>query len=168
MDISDSEEKRKAAAGLIEKYYYQLRVGCGNKNCDNPNCASSGQNPSTLSPDDAAARAILCVKVRTVVSSSSPQSPLLRPRTPSVLSTPRLTRGPGRLQRRRRRWRFVPKEEVVVLDVLWLPGPAVSMCRPRHSVPVRLKVITTQQSGGENVSGPPSLNIPSAGRLTTL
>ena len=68
MDISDSEEKRKAAAGLIEKYYYQLRVGCGNQNCDNPNCASSGQNPSTLSPDDAAARAILCVKVRSLVS----------------------------------------------------------------------------------------------------
>ena len=64
MDISDSEEKRKAAAGLIEKYYYQLRVGCGNQNCDNPNCASSGQTPSRLSPDDAAARAILCVKVR--------------------------------------------------------------------------------------------------------
>ena len=64
MDISDSEEKRKAAAGLIEKYYYQLLVGCGNKNCDNPNCASSGQNTSILSPDDAAARAILCMKAR--------------------------------------------------------------------------------------------------------
>ena len=84
MDISDSEEKRKAAAGLIEKYYYQLRVGCGNQNCDNPNCASSGQSPARLSPDDAAARAILCVKVRTalplVSATLSPQSRSLQAR----------------------------------------------------------------------------------------
>ena len=67
MDISDSEERRKAAAGqLIRKYYYQLTVGCGKKNCDNPNCASSGPTPS-LSPNDAAARAIQCVKVRAAV-----------------------------------------------------------------------------------------------------
>ena len=66
MDVSDSEEKRKAAAGeLIRKYYYQLTVGCGKTNCDNPNCASSG--PSSLSPNDAAAQAILCVKVRSAV-----------------------------------------------------------------------------------------------------
>ena len=97
MDIFDSEEKRKAAAGLIEKYYYQLRVGCGNQNCDNPNCASS--NLSSLSPNDAAAQAIQCVKVRTVVLvviiiiiSASPQlSGLFRKKTSSVPSRPRGT-----------------------------------------------------------------------------
>lgn len=67
MDISDSEERRKAAAGqLIRKYYYQLTVGCGKKNCDNPNCASSGPTPS-LSPNDAAAQAIQCVKAKTIL-----------------------------------------------------------------------------------------------------
>ena len=156
MDVSDSEERRKAAAGeLIRKYYYQLTVGCGKKNCDNPNCASSG--PSSLSPNDAAAQAILCVKVGTavlVLSSQSHLSGLFRKKTSSVRSHPKakLTLGPGRgrLRRRkkRRRWRFVPKEveEVVVevsplLAVPWLPVPVVSMCRHRPSVPVKLKVI---------------------------
>ncbi|MPC15661.1 Ubiquitin-protein ligase E3A [Portunus trituberculatus] len=38
----DTDMKR-AAAQLIEKYYFQLTVGCGNAHCDNPNCASSGK-----------------------------------------------------------------------------------------------------------------------------
>ena len=99
MDVSDSEERRKAAAGeLIRKYYYQLTVGCGKKNCDNPNCASS--NLSSLSPNDAAAQAILCVKVRTavlvviiIIISASPQlSGLFRKKTSSV---PSRSRGTG-------------------------------------------------------------------------
>lgn len=38
----DTDMKR-AAAQLIEKYYFQLTDGCGNSHCDNPNCASSGK-----------------------------------------------------------------------------------------------------------------------------
>lgn len=36
-------DMKRAAAQLIEKYYFQLTDGCGNPNCDNPNCASSGK-----------------------------------------------------------------------------------------------------------------------------
>lgn len=35
--------KRAAAKQLIERYFYQLLDGCGNSNCDNQNCASSGE-----------------------------------------------------------------------------------------------------------------------------
>lgn len=35
--------KRAAAKQLIERYFYQLLDGCGNTNCDNENCASSGE-----------------------------------------------------------------------------------------------------------------------------
>jgi ubiquitin-protein ligase E3 A len=35
--------KRAAAKKLIERYFYQLIDGCGNSNCDNDYCASSGK-----------------------------------------------------------------------------------------------------------------------------
>lgn len=35
--------KRAAAKQLIERYFYQLLDGCGNPNCDNRYCASSGE-----------------------------------------------------------------------------------------------------------------------------
>lgn len=35
--------KRAAAKHLIETYFYQLLDGCGNPNCDNEYCASSGE-----------------------------------------------------------------------------------------------------------------------------
>lgn len=35
--------KRAAAKQLIERYFYQLLDGCGNPNCDNKYCASSGE-----------------------------------------------------------------------------------------------------------------------------
>lgn len=35
--------KRAAARQLIERYFYQLLEGCGNSNCDNQYCASSGE-----------------------------------------------------------------------------------------------------------------------------
>lgn len=41
-DPSDTM-KRAAAKQLIERYFYQLLDGCGNANCDNQNCASSGE-----------------------------------------------------------------------------------------------------------------------------
>lgn len=49
--------KRAAAKKLIERYFYQLLEGCGNTNCKNKNCASSGE-VCKLTPDQAAARAL--------------------------------------------------------------------------------------------------------------
>lgn len=49
--------KRAHAKQLIERYFYQLSSGCGNKNCTNKNFASSGQFEK-LTPNQAAARAI--------------------------------------------------------------------------------------------------------------
>ncbi|XP_034825167.1 ubiquitin-protein ligase E3A isoform X1 [Maniola hyperantus] len=49
--------KRAAARQLIERYFYQLVDGCGNPNCDNQYCASSGE-ARNLTPNEAAAEAI--------------------------------------------------------------------------------------------------------------
>ncbi|XP_039746441.1 ubiquitin-protein ligase E3A isoform X2 [Pararge aegeria] len=49
--------KRAAAKQLIERYFYQLLDGCGNPNCDNRFCASSGE-ARNLTPNEAAAEAI--------------------------------------------------------------------------------------------------------------
>ncbi|XP_052120401.1 ubiquitin-protein ligase E3A isoform X2 [Frankliniella occidentalis] len=59
--VSFTEEsdtmKRAAAKKLIERYFYQLLDGCGNPNCDNVHCASSGK-AKVLTPNQAAAQAI--------------------------------------------------------------------------------------------------------------
>ncbi|VVC87271.1 ubiquitin-protein ligase E3A [Leptidea sinapis] len=49
--------KRAAAKQLIERYFYQLLDGCGNSDCDNKYCASSGE-ARNLTPNEAAAEAI--------------------------------------------------------------------------------------------------------------
>ncbi|XP_026765409.2 ubiquitin-protein ligase E3A [Galleria mellonella] len=49
--------KRAAAKQLIERYFYQLLDGCGNPDCDNQYCASSGE-ARNLTPNEAAAEAI--------------------------------------------------------------------------------------------------------------
>ncbi|CAG5075006.1 Similar to Ube3a: Ubiquitin-protein ligase E3A (Mus musculus) [Cotesia congregata] len=49
--------KRAAAKMLIERYFYQLTDGCGNSQCDNQHCASSGK-VTNLTPNQAAAQAI--------------------------------------------------------------------------------------------------------------
>ncbi|CAH0769771.1 unnamed protein product [Bemisia tabaci] len=49
--------KRAAAAKRIERYFYQLTDGCGNENCSNKFCASSGKAPS-LKPNQAAVLAL--------------------------------------------------------------------------------------------------------------
>ncbi|XP_055378771.1 ubiquitin-protein ligase E3A [Condylostylus longicornis] len=56
--LEETEEmKRAAARKLIERYFYQLLHGCGNSNCKNKYCASSGEIEE-LTPNQAAARAI--------------------------------------------------------------------------------------------------------------
>ncbi|XP_076249446.1 ubiquitin protein ligase E3A isoform X2 [Calliopsis andreniformis] len=52
-----SDMKRAVAKKLIERYFYQLTDGCGNPDCDNQNCASSGK-VMNLTPNQAAAQAI--------------------------------------------------------------------------------------------------------------
>lgn len=42
-DNKEEVMKRAAAKKLIERYFYQLTDGCGNPNCDNKYCASSGE-----------------------------------------------------------------------------------------------------------------------------
>lgn len=51
------DRKRAQTKELIEKYFYQLTIGCGNTNCENVNCASNS-NFEKLTPNHAAARAI--------------------------------------------------------------------------------------------------------------
>ncbi|XP_017772086.1 PREDICTED: ubiquitin-protein ligase E3A isoform X2 [Nicrophorus vespilloides] len=49
--------KRAAAKKLIERYFYQLTDGCGNPQCQNKFCASSGE-VNNITPNQAAAKAI--------------------------------------------------------------------------------------------------------------
>lgn len=48
-------KERLHAKQLIERYFYQLTIGCGCLHCKNENCAS---NQQALAPNQAAARAI--------------------------------------------------------------------------------------------------------------
>jgi hypothetical protein len=43
LPVESDTMKRAAAKKLIERYFYQLIDGCGNSNCDNEYCASSGK-----------------------------------------------------------------------------------------------------------------------------
>lgn len=43
LPVETDTMKRAAAKKLIERYFYQLIDGCGNSNCDNEYCASSGK-----------------------------------------------------------------------------------------------------------------------------
>lgn len=54
---NDSVMKKASVRKLIERYFYQLLEGCGNRSCRNRHCKSSGQVP-TMTPNQAAARAL--------------------------------------------------------------------------------------------------------------
>nr|CAD7264827.1 unnamed protein product [Timema shepardi] len=43
LPVESETMKRASAKKLIERYFYQLVDGCGNTNCDNQHCASSGK-----------------------------------------------------------------------------------------------------------------------------
>lgn len=53
----NDNKKRSHTKQLIERYFYQLTVGCGNSHCKNKNCASN-YHFTALTPNQAAARAI--------------------------------------------------------------------------------------------------------------
>lgn len=75
----ENGDMKRAAAQLIEKYYFQLTNGCGNPHCDNPHCASK---VGPLSSNEAAgkalqlfaARARLCSETGAKVTSDSSSS----------------------------------------------------------------------------------------------
>ncbi|XP_076048039.1 ubiquitin protein ligase E3A isoform X2 [Oratosquilla oratoria] len=50
-------DMKRAAAQLIERYYFQLTDGCGNPNCTNSDCASSGK-VGQLTKNEAAGKAL--------------------------------------------------------------------------------------------------------------
>ncbi|XP_034102899.1 ubiquitin-protein ligase E3A [Drosophila albomicans] len=51
------EMKRSAVRSLIQRYFHQLQSGCGNAQCTNANCASSGK-VAPMTPNEVAARAL--------------------------------------------------------------------------------------------------------------
>ncbi|XP_052738018.1 ubiquitin-protein ligase E3A isoform X2 [Bicyclus anynana] len=81
--------KRAAAKQLIERYFYQLLDGCGNPECDNQYCASSGE-ARNLTPNEAAAEAIklfytearLCDSLPSKMPRTDPSINIVCPPTP--------------------------------------------------------------------------------------
>ncbi|XP_015043330.2 ubiquitin-protein ligase E3A isoform X2 [Drosophila pseudoobscura] len=51
------EMKRSTVRTLIQRYFHQLQSGCGNEQCTNINCASSGR-VAPMTPNEVAARAL--------------------------------------------------------------------------------------------------------------
>lgn len=56
-DQKTHNQKQLQAKQLIERYFHQLTVGCGNPDCKSENCASNTEFKA-LTPNQAAARAI--------------------------------------------------------------------------------------------------------------
>ncbi|XP_070503440.1 ubiquitin-protein ligase E3A [Chironomus tepperi] len=58
MDSNVRNSKQTQAKKLIEKYFFQITVGCGNADCKNKYCLSSGHLEKSLTPNQAAVKAI--------------------------------------------------------------------------------------------------------------
>ena len=58
MDSNVRNNKQTQAKKLIEKYFFQITVGCGNTDCQNKCCLSSGHLEKSLTPNQAAVKAI--------------------------------------------------------------------------------------------------------------
>lgn len=58
MDSNVRNNKQTQAKKLIEKYFFQITVGCGNTDCQNNYCHSSGHLEKSLTPNQAAVKAI--------------------------------------------------------------------------------------------------------------
>ncbi|XP_075235231.1 ubiquitin protein ligase E3A isoform X1 [Lycorma delicatula] len=71
--------KRAAAKKLIERYFYQLIDGCGNSDCQNEHCASSGK-VKDLTPNQAAGLAIRLFQQEARLCDNAQPSPKV-PRT---------------------------------------------------------------------------------------
>ena len=66
--------KRAAVKNLIERYFRQLTEGCGNSDCANPNCFSSGR-VEAMTRDRAAAAALQLFKSKSTLCSADGNSP---------------------------------------------------------------------------------------------
>lgn len=55
---SKQQKKQQEAKKIIEKYFHQLTVGCGTIDCKNQYCLSSGLVDRSLTPNQAAVKAI--------------------------------------------------------------------------------------------------------------
>ncbi|XP_053680682.1 ubiquitin-protein ligase E3A [Anopheles nili] len=73
----EQEMKRASAKQLIERYFYQLMQGCGNTNCCNKHCASSGK-VAQLTPNAAAAQAIQLFSQEAPLCSESQPSKVIK------------------------------------------------------------------------------------------
>lgn len=80
MDSKIRNNKQHQAKKLIEKYFFQLTVGCGDSNCKNEYCLSSGLLEKISTPNQAAVKAIklyveeaqLCENLKKSEDSQSP------------------------------------------------------------------------------------------------
>lgn len=72
-DIFAYRGKRAAAKQRIERYYYQLKEGCGRDNCTNNNCASSQSfTYKDITNNDAGIRAIDLFKEQALLCDQQP------------------------------------------------------------------------------------------------
>lgn len=55
---NSKDKQKQEAKKAIEKYFHQLTVGCGSNECTNPYCQSSGLVDRSLTPNQAAIKAI--------------------------------------------------------------------------------------------------------------
>lgn len=58
MDQEAHRLKQHQAKKLIEKYFHQITAGCGSNDCKNEFCQSSGLLERSLTPNQAAVKAI--------------------------------------------------------------------------------------------------------------
>ncbi|XP_072040522.1 ubiquitin-protein ligase E3A-like [Amphiura filiformis] len=66
------DDMKRAAAQLIERYFFQLVEGCGNPSCANNDCASSGHSARPLSRNEAAAKALELFKSKAALCERAP------------------------------------------------------------------------------------------------
>ena len=72
--MENQEIKQTQARKLIEKYFFQLTVGCGKSDCKNNSCASSGL-VDTLTGNQAAIKSLqLYVEQAKLCEITSPSS----------------------------------------------------------------------------------------------
>uniref|UniRef100_T1IQC0 Ubiquitin-protein ligase E3A n=1 Tax=Strigamia maritima TaxID=126957 RepID=T1IQC0_STRMM len=81
-DSDPSGMKRAAAKKLIERYYYQLKDGCGNSSCTNMYCASNSK-ANCMTPNEAAAQALKLFNQRAKLCEPNPAKIAKLPTSPS-------------------------------------------------------------------------------------
>lgn len=81
-DTSETPDMRRTnAKKIIERYFHLLTVGCGNSNCKNKHCFSSGE-VQNMNPNQAAIKSMELFALEQVVlnEENSCPKPVLEPR----------------------------------------------------------------------------------------